>query len=51
MPWTEKDYPDSWKNFDPETRRKAIDIANAMIKEGMKKAKLYLLLRSKRRNG
>lgn len=34
MPWTEKDYPDSWKNFDPETRRKAIDIANAMIKEG-----------------
>ncbi|MDO5649074.1 MAG: DUF2188 domain-containing protein [Gallicola sp.] len=34
MPWNEKDYPDSWKNFDPITRRKAIDIANAMIKDG-----------------
>lgn len=34
MPWTEKDYPASWKNFDETTRKKAIDIANAMLKEG-----------------
>lgn len=34
MPWNEKDYPASWKNFDETTRRKAIDIANAMLKEG-----------------
>ncbi len=34
MPWTEKDYPDSLKNFDEITRRKAIDIANAMVADG-----------------
>lgn len=34
MPWTEKDYPNSWKNFDETTRRKAIDIANALLEEG-----------------
>ncbi|MDE1547667.1 DUF2188 domain-containing protein [Jeotgalibaca caeni] len=36
MPWTEKDYPASWKNFDETTRLKAIDIANAMLEEGYK---------------
>ncbi|MGP6140499.1 MULTISPECIES: DUF2188 domain-containing protein [unclassified Jeotgalibaca] len=36
MPWTEKDYPDSWKNLDADTRRKAIDIANAMLEDGYK---------------
>lgn len=36
MPWSEKDYPDSMKNLDSIVRRKAIDIANAMIKEGYK---------------
>lgn len=34
MPWTEKDYPDSMKNMEPMARRKAIDIANAMLAEG-----------------
>ena len=36
MPWNEKDYPSSMKNLDSIVRRKAIDIANAMIKEGYK---------------
>lgn len=36
MPWSEKDYPSSMKNLDSIVRRKAIDIANAMIKEGYK---------------
>ena len=36
MPWNEKDYPASMKNLDSMVRRKAIDIANAMIKEGYK---------------
>ena len=36
MPWTESDYPNSWKNFDDTTRKKAIDIANAMLKDGHK---------------
>lgn len=34
MPWTENNYPNSWKNLDDTTRRKALDIANAMLKEG-----------------
>ena len=36
MPWSEKDYPNSMKNLDSIIRRKAIDIANAMLKEGYK---------------
>lgn len=34
MPWTEKDYPPSLKNLHKVTRKKAIDIANAMVYEG-----------------
>lgn len=34
MPWTVKDYPVSWKNLNEMTRKKAIDIANAMLAEG-----------------
>ncbi len=34
MPWNEKDYPTSMKNLEAIVRRKAIDIANAMVKEG-----------------
>ncbi|AVQ35306.1 DUF2188 domain-containing protein [Staphylococcus kloosii] len=34
MPWTMEDYPQSWKNFDKLERKKAIDIGNAMLKDG-----------------
>ena len=34
MPWTKKDYPNSMKNLDNDTRLKAIDILNAMLSEG-----------------
>jgi len=34
MPWTYKDYPVSMKNLDPLVRRKAIDIANALVDDG-----------------
>ncbi|WP_436951049.1 DUF2188 domain-containing protein [Staphylococcus shinii] len=36
MPWTMEDYPQSWKNFDELERKKAIDIGNAMLKDGYK---------------
>ena len=36
MPWTMNDYPQSWKNFDELERKKAIDIGNAMLKDGYK---------------
>jgi uncharacterized protein YdaT len=31
MPWTYQDYPASMKNLSAEVRRKAIDIANALL--------------------
>ncbi|WP_079479256.1 DUF2188 domain-containing protein [Halobacillus salinus] len=34
MPWDTSDYPSSFKNLDIAVRKKAIDIANAMIDEG-----------------
>lgn len=34
MPWTLNDYPNSFKNLDKITRKKAIDIANALVEEG-----------------
>ncbi|MCG5104771.1 DUF2188 domain-containing protein [Oceanobacillus alkalisoli] len=36
MVWTLEDYPASMKNLPDVTRKKAIDIANAMIDEGYK---------------
>ena len=38
MPWTMSDYPNSWKNLDTLERKKAIDIGNAMLKEGYKES-------------
>lgn len=34
MPWDTNDYPSSFKNLDTAVRKKAIDIANAMVDEG-----------------
>ncbi len=34
MPWNMKDFPASMKNLDKLTRKKAIDIANALLDEG-----------------
>ena len=36
MPWTMNDYPQTWKHLDELERKKAIDIANAMLKDGYK---------------
>ncbi len=34
MPWNMKDYPSSMKNLDDLVRKKAIDIANALLADG-----------------
>ncbi|SFC42013.1 Uncharacterized protein YdaT [Alkalibacterium subtropicum] len=34
MPWNLDDYPASMKNLDQVVRKKAIDIANALVEEG-----------------
>ncbi len=36
MPWTMDDYPQSWKNMEKLELKKAIDIGNAMLKDGYK---------------
>ncbi|MCI2948756.1 uncharacterized protein YdaT [Staphylococcus caledonicus] len=36
MPWTMNDYPNTWKNMKEFERKKAIDIGNAMLKDGYK---------------
>lgn len=35
MPWSENKYPVSMKNLTPEVRKKAVEIANALLEEGM----------------
>lgn len=34
MPWSKQDYPPSMKNLDPRVREKAVEIANALLKDG-----------------
>lgn len=34
MPWSKNDYPDSFKNLNSEVRNKAIEIANALLRDG-----------------
>jgi uncharacterized protein YdaT len=34
MPWSENDYPDSMKNLSPAVRKDAIEIANAILRDG-----------------
>ena len=34
MPWSKNDYPDSFKNLDNAVRSKAIEIANALLRDG-----------------
>ncbi len=33
MPWSKNDYPDSFKNLDNAVRSKAIEIANALLRD------------------
>src|SRR5690606_4648708 len=34
VPWSKKDYPDSFKNLNADVRDKAIEIANALLRDG-----------------
>ncbi|MGF1458392.1 MAG: hypothetical protein ACFBSG_05130 [Leptolyngbyaceae cyanobacterium] len=47
MPWTYDDYSDSLKNFTPEVRQKAIDIANALLDEGSDKGRAIAIATAK----
>ena len=39
MPWNEQHYPASMKHLSPIVRMKAIEIANALLEEGMDEGK------------
>ncbi len=39
VPWNMKDYQESLKNFDPLVKKKAIDIANALLAQGYSETK------------
>jgi uncharacterized protein YdaT len=34
LPWTSDHFPAAMRNLEPETRDKAIEIANALLREG-----------------
>ena len=34
MPWNEHDYPNTFKNLNTDVRKKAIEISNALLREG-----------------
>ena len=34
MPWTREHFPAAMRNLEPETRDKAIEIANALLRDG-----------------
>ena len=39
MPWNDSFYPDSMRHLAPVTRAKAIEIANALLAEGMEEGR------------
>lgn len=47
MPWNKNDYPPSMKNLNEATRRKAIEIANALLEEGHEEGKAISIAISK----
>lgn len=51
MPCTLKGYPEKWKEFETLKREKAIEIANAMLREGYLEKMLFLSQRKKQKIG
>jgi uncharacterized protein YdaT len=46
MPWTKGDYPESLKNFEPLTRNKAVEIANALLEDGYEEGRAIAIATS-----
>jgi len=49
MPWNKKDYPDSFNNLNTDVRNKAIEIANALLKDGMEEGRAIAIATEKAR--
>lgn len=50
MTWTTSDYPDSMKNLDAAVRNKAIEMANAMVEDGMEEGRAISIATAKARD-
>lgn len=49
MPWNKNDFPDSFKNLDTPVRSKAIEIANALLRDGMEEGRAIAIATEKAR--
>jgi uncharacterized protein YdaT len=49
MPWTADQPPPSMRNLPPKVRRKAVEIANALLRERMDEAKAIRIATAKAR--
>ena len=49
MPWTKNDYPDSMKNLETHVRKKAIEIANALLRDGYEEGRAIAIATSQAR--
>lgn len=49
MPWNQNDYPASFKNLDADVRKKAIEIANALVREDYSEQRAISIALSKAR--
>ncbi|MCM3747663.1 DUF2188 domain-containing protein [Paenibacillus pasadenensis] len=46
MPWSKNDYPPSMKNMDERARAKAVDIANALLRDGYEEGRAIAIATS-----
>lgn len=49
MPWNHYDYPDSMKNLNPDVREKAIEIANALLRDNYDEGRAIAIATSQAR--
>jgi uncharacterized protein YdaT len=46
MPWSKNDYPPSMKNLDERVREKAVEIANALLRDGYEEGRAIAIATS-----
>lgn len=49
MPWNKNNYPPSFKNLEPAVKEKAIEIANALLRDGYEESRAISIAMSKAR--
>lgn len=49
MPWSKSNYPDSMKNLDADVREKAVEIANALLRDNYEEGRAISIATSQAR--